>query len=131
MFAGSDTGSYVSSLGISWGFVPMICAFASLSNRKAKAAAYTAIAFAAIYGVLIAVVYFAQITTVRISALSDEANALLNYAQFGLFFNYDLLGYGFMALSTFFVSFTLTPADRGDKWLKWLLCIHGVFAIPA
>ena len=24
MFAGSDTGSYVFSLGISWGFVPMI-----------------------------------------------------------------------------------------------------------
>ncbi len=78
---------------------------------------------------LIALVYYAQITTVRMPALSDEAYAVLSYSEFGLFFNYDLLGYAFMALSTFFVSFAIMPADKGDRWLKWLLCIHGVFAI--
>ena len=129
MLMGTNMGSYISSLGISWGFVPFVCAFAALAGRETKSAAYTAVAFAAIYGVLIAVVYYAQITTVSMSSLSDEAYALLSYDQFGLFFNYDLLGYAFMALSTFFIAFTLTPADRGDLWLKRLLMIHGVFAI--
>lgn len=129
MMAGSGTGSYISSLGISWGFVPMVCAFAAMAGKEAKAPAYTGIAFAAVYGVLIAVVYYAQITTVSMSALSEEAYALLSYDQFGLFFNYDLLGYAFMALSTFFISFTLQPKDKGDTWLKWLLRLHGVFAV--
>jgi hypothetical protein len=129
MLAGADTGSYISSLGISWGFVPMACAFAALAGRRARAAAYTAIAFAALYGVFIAAVYYAQITTVGSGVLSDEASALLDYSQFGLFFNYDLLGYAFMALSTFFLSYTLAPRDKGDRALKWLLRIHGVFAV--
>jgi len=129
MLAGSDMGSYVSSMGISWGFVPMVCAFAALADREKRAAAYTAVAFAAVYAVLIALVYYAQITTVRMTALSGEAYGLLSYTEFGLFFNYDLLGYAFMALSTFFVSFALTPGGRSDGWLKWLLRIHGVFAI--
>jgi len=129
MLVSSDMGSYISSMGISWGFVPMICALAALADKQKRAAAYTAVAFAAVYAVLIALVYYAQITTVRLSALSDEAYGLLSYTEFGLFFNYDLLGYAFMALSTFFISFALTPDGRGDGWLKWLLRIHGVFAV--
>ncbi len=129
MLVDSDMGSYISSMGISWGFVPIVCAFAALADKEKKAAAYTAVAFAAVYAVLIALVYYAQITTVRLSALSSEAYGLLSYTEFGLFFNYDLLGYAFMSLSTFFVSFALTPGDRGDGWLKWLLRIHGVFAV--
>jgi len=124
-----DMGSYISSMGISWGFVPMICAFAALADKEKRATAHTAVAFAAVYAVLIALVYYAQITTVRLSALSDEAYGLLSYTEFGLFFNYDLLGYAFTSLSTFFVSSALTPGDRGDSWLKWLLRIHGVFAV--
>ena len=122
-------------MGISWGFVPIVCAFAALSDKEKKAAAYTAVAFAAVYAVLIALVYYAQITTVRLSALSSEAYGLLSYTEFGLFFNYDLLGYAFMSLSTFFVSFALTPGDRGDGWLKWLLRIRRICgllrALPA
>ncbi len=128
MIAGSDTASYISSMGIAWGFVPLTCALAAAAEKDRKPAAMTAVAFAAIYGVFIALVYFAQLTAVS-PELSDEANAVLNYQQFGLFFSYDLLGYGFMALSTFFLSFALTPKDRGDRALVWLLRIHGVFAV--
>ena len=34
-----------------------------------------------------------------------------------------------MALSTFFIGLTITPKTKSDKWLKWLLIIHGVFFI--
>lgn len=129
MLMGSNMGSYIFSMGIAWGFVPMVCAFAALADREAKAVGLTSVAFAAIYGVFIAAVYYGQITTVSMTALSDEAYALLSYDQFSLFFNYDLLGYAFMALSTFFISLALQPKDKGDLWLKWLLRIHGVFAI--
>jgi hypothetical protein len=38
-----------------------------------------------------------------------------------------LLGYAFMALSTFLIAFTVTPKDRGDKAFQWMLWIHGIF----
>ena len=62
--------------------------------------------FAAVYAALIFLVYFAQMTTVRLDALDGQAMRILDYSRGGLFFHYDLLGYGMMALSTFFVGLT-------------------------
>ncbi len=129
MLISSPTGSYLSSMFIAWGFVPMACAFAAHAKEEARAAALTGVAFAAIYGLLIAVVYFTQLTAVRLSALSEETRSILDYSRFGLFFSLDLLGYAFMALSTFFLGLTISPGVRADRWLKNLLLIHGVFAI--
>ena len=129
VFDPSDNGSYVSSLFISWGFVPMICAFAAQARADAKAAAYAAIGFAAMYAVMIGLVYFAQITTVRMSTLTPQAAALLDFSQFGLFFSYDLLGYAFMSMATFFIGLTIAPTDKCGKLLKTLLLAHGVFAV--
>ena len=50
-----------------------------------------------------------------------------NYSKFGLIFNYDLLGYGVMALSTFFTGLSMKPKNKTDKWLRALMLIHGVF----
>lgn len=130
MIIGSNFGSYLSSLFISWGFVPMICAFAATGENREKALSYTAVVFAAVYTVLIGVVYFAQLTTVRLSDLNEQALALLDYRNLGsLFFNYDLFGYAFMALSTFFTGLTIKISSKSDRWLKALLLIHGIFAI--
>lgn len=129
MIIGTNNGSYISSMFIAWGFVPLICTFAACAKKEVKAVAYTAMAFAAIYGMLIAIVYFTQLTTVRVSELSEQTSILLDYSKFNLFFSYNLLGYAFMALSTFFTSLTLEIKDKGDKWLKAMLMFHGVFAI--
>ncbi len=129
MLIGSNFASYLSSMVIAWGFVPMISSFAAYSKNEAKATSYTAIAFAAIYSTFVILVYFAQLTTVRLENLSTEATNLLNYTQFGLFFNYDLLGYAFMALATFFIAWSIQTQTNGDKWLRGLLFIHGIFAI--
>lgn len=128
MIFGSTFWSYVSSMFIAWGFVPLICALASYSGSETKSAGYTAVAFATVYSVFIMVVYFAQVTTVRLTELSQPAAQLLDYTKFGLFFSYDLLGYGFMALATFFVALTIKTRTRGDKWLKGLMMVHGLFA---
>ena len=129
MLVNSDAGSYIDSMFIAWGYVPMACAFAARAKEESRAAALTGVAFAAVYGVLIAVVYFAQLTAVRLSPLSQEALSLLDYSRFGLFFSLDLLGYGFMALSTFFLGLTFRPEGRADRWLRGLLMVHGVFAV--
>jgi hypothetical protein len=129
MIIGSDFGSFLSSMVIAWGFVPMICSFASYSDKDTKSVSYTAIVFTAVYAVLIMVVYFAQLTTVRLSELNQQASQILGFNNFGLFFSYDLLGYGFMALATFFIALTIKAKTKTDKWLKVLMMVHGIFAI--
>jgi len=115
MLAGLDNGNYLSSIFIALGFVPMVCAFASYTKKDCKAAAYTATLFSAIYGIIVALVYFAQMTTVQMTELSEEADLLLNYTKFNLIFNYDLLGYSFMALATFFTGIALQVKCSRDK----------------
>ncbi|QAA32130.1 hypothetical protein [Clostridium manihotivorum] len=130
MIVGKNAGGYFFSIIISLGFIPMICTFSSLNSKENKAAGYAAIAFSSVYAVLVGLVYFAQLTTIRLSKLSPEALAILDYQHLGsLFFNYDLYGYAFMALSTFFVGLTIEVFNKRDKWLKALLLIHGVFAL--
>ena len=129
MLVGSDFGSYISSMFIAFGFVPMMCAFNTYGKKGSLTAGHAAIAFGAMYAVVIFLVYFAQVTTVRLDSLNEQSSQIINYQNFGLFFNYDLLGYCFMALATFFAGLTIEAKTKPDKWLKALLIIHGVFAI--
>jgi cytochrome b561 len=92
-----------------------------------KVAANVGLILAAVYGTFIMLVYFAQLTTVNNEQLNEQAANLLVFAKYGLIFNFDLLGYGLMALSTFFTGLSMKPENRTDQWLKVLLMIHGVF----
>ncbi len=122
-------GSYLVCMFIAFSFIPLICAFCANSEMENKAAAYTSLAFAAIYGVFILIVYFTQVTSVANDPLTDQAKQILDYQKFGLFFSLDLLGYGLMALSTFFAGLTIKVKNKIDKWLKRLFMIHGIFFI--
>lgn len=82
---------------------------------------------APVYATFIMLVYFSQLTTVNNEQLNEQAANLLEFNKYGLIFNYDLLGYGVMALSTFFTGLLMKPDNKTDKWLKALLMIHGVF----
>lgn len=129
MLFGTDFGSYLSSIFIAVSFVAMISAYAFFSKEETRLAGIVAVGFALMYATVISLVYFAQLTTVRAGGLSVQATALLDFKQFGLFFNYDMLGYALMALSTFFAGLTVCVKSRADKWLKVFLLIHGVFFI--
>ena len=85
--------------------------------------------FSAIYAVLILLVYFAQTTSVHLGGLSEDALGILDFRRGGLIFNYDLLGYGMMALSTFFIGLSFQADSKEEKWLKSLMMIHGIFFI--
>ena len=120
-------GSYLVCMLLPIGYIMMTAGFCEESDEKHKVAANVGMTFAAIYAVLIFLVYFAQTTAVRLDSLDDQAMRVLDYSRGGLFFSYDLLGYGMMALSTFFVGLTIDTKNKADKWLKYLMIIHGVF----
>ncbi len=104
----------------------------SVNEDKEKTACGMAgIAFAVVYAVLIFIVYYAECTTIRMnSGLSEETLSIISYGHLGsLFFNYDLLGYAFMALSTFLLGTMMKVDNKRDKCLKTMLIVHGVFFV--
>jgi len=129
MLIGSDFGSFISSIFIALGFVPMVCAYHTYRKKNSQTAGYIAMLFSAMYAVIIFLVYFAQTTAVRLDNLSDEVLKVIDYSKYGLFFSYDLLGYGLMAIATLFAGLTIEVKSKSDKWLKVLLMLHGIFAI--
>lgn len=122
-----DFGSYFVCMLLAIGYVMMAAGFSCESDAEHQVAAKAGMAFAVIYVTLILLVYFAQTTTVRLDALTDQAARLLDFSRGGLMFSYDLLGYGMMALSTFFLGLTIRGHHPVDQWLKRLMILHGIF----
>ena len=120
-------GSYFVCLILPIGFIMMTAGLHNESDSDHKVAANIGLILAAVYGTLIMLVYFAQLTTVNNEQLTEQAEKVLSMAKGGLIFNYDMLGYGVMALSTFFTGLSMKPKNKTDKRLKALLMIHGVF----
>lgn len=122
--------SYFVCLFLSWGYILLTCSFLADTPDNKKAIIYGSVAFACLYGVLVNVVYFTQLSTVAYLDMSSELKSLLSYETIGGFmFNIDLLGYGMMSVSIFLLGLTLTADNKVDKWLKILSLIHGVFVI--
>ena len=120
-------GSYFVCIILALSFVMMISAFEAECLPENKAAGKSALVFSAIYATLIVIVYYTQCTSVINDNLSGDALRILSYKYMSLMFNLDLLGYGIMALSTFFIGLTVNAETKADKALKALLLIHGVF----
>lgn len=120
---------YLASMFIAFSFMPMICGFACFAWKRGKLAGMVAVGFSIAYITIILLVYFAQLTAVRIDSLAEGARAVLDFQQYGLYFYYDMLGYALMALATFFAGLTVEVQTKADKWLKGLLMVHGIFFI--
>lgn len=122
-------GSYFVCMFLPIGYIMMSAGFHYESDEDHKVAANVGMIFSAIYAMLIFLVYFAQTTNVRLDNMNEQAMKILDFKRGGLIFSYDLLGYGMMALSTFFIGMTIKTECKADKWLKNLMMIHGVFFI--
>ena len=121
------TGYFFVCLILPIGFIMMTAGIQNECEVDCKVAANIGLILAAVYATFIMLVYFAQLTTVKNELLNEQAANLLVFGKFGLIFNYDLLGYGVMALSTFFTGLSMKPKNKTDKWLRALMLIHGVF----
>ena len=122
-------GSYFVCMLLPLGYIMMAAGLQREADDDRKVAANVGLVFSAIYATLILMVYFAQTTSVRLDGLGDDALRVLDFRRCGLLFNYDLLGYGMMALSTFFLGLSMRAENRADRWLKRLLTLHGLFFI--
>lgn len=122
-------GSYFVCMFLPIGYIMMTAGFQHESGEERRVSANVGMVFAAIYAALIFLVYFAQTTSVRLESLDEQAIKILDFQRGGLLFNYDLLGYGMMALSTFFIGLSMKAESRADKWLKRLMILHGIFFI--
>lgn len=122
-------GSYFVCMFLPIGYIMMSAGFHHESDEEHKVAANVGMIFSAIYAVLIFLVYFAQTTSVRLDNMNEQAMKILDFKRGGLIFSYDLLGYGMMAVSTFFIGLTIKAKSKADKWLKYLMMIHGGFFI--
>ena len=120
-------GSYFVCIILPVGFIMMTAGLQSECESDRKVAANIGMVLAAVYAVFIMLVYFTQLTTVNNEQLNEQASKLLKFNSFGLIFNFDMLGYGLMALSTFFTGLAMEPKNKADKWLRALMMIHGVF----
>ena len=122
-------GSYLVCMFLPIGYIMMVAGFHHESAEEQRVSANIGMVFSAIYAVLIFLVYYAQTTTVRLEDINKQVIKILDYQRGGLLFNYDLLGYGMMALSTLFTGISIEANSKADKWLKYLMMIHGVFFI--
>ncbi|MBQ4487221.1 MAG: hypothetical protein II936_09485 [Oscillospiraceae bacterium] len=127
MMAGFTFGSYFVCIFLSLSFVCMTASFECECADDRKAAGKTGLVLSGIYSTLIMIVYFTQCTTVLNESLGGDAQRILDFRYMGLIFNMDLLGYGIMALSTFFTGLTVNVRNKKDKALKTLLLLHGLF----
>ena len=120
-------GSFFVCLILPLGFIMMTAGIHNECENDRKVAANIGLTLAAVYCTFIMLVYFTQLTTVNNEQLTEQAANLLEMGKCGLIFNYDLLGYGIMALSTFFTGLSMKAKNKADKWIKALMMIHGVF----
>ena len=120
-------GSFFVCLILPLGFIMMTAGIHNECENDRKVAANIGLTLAAVYCTFIMLIYFTQLTTVNNEQLTEQAANLLEMGKCGLIFNYDLLGYGIMALSTFFTGLSMKAKNKADKWIKALMMIHGVF----
>ena len=120
-------GSFFVCLILPIGFIMMTAGLHNEIESDRKVAANIGLILAGVYSTFIMLVYFTQLTTVNNEQLTEQAANLLEMGKCGLIFNFDLLGYGVMALSTFFTGLSMKVKNKADKWLKAFMMIHGVF----
>ena len=120
-------GSYFVCMILPIGYIMTAAGLHHERSKETEVSANIGLILGGVYAVLILLVYFAQTTTVRTETLNDQASRVLNFQRGGLIFNYDLLGYGMMALSTFFMGLSMKAENKPDRWLKRLMIIHGIF----
>ncbi|MDE7295592.1 MAG: hypothetical protein K2N72_14305 [Oscillospiraceae bacterium] len=127
ILTGFSVGQYFVCSFLPLGYIMMSAGFQHESDADRRVSANVGMIIAAVYTVLVLLVYFSQNTYVRLENLTEQADSILFFRPGSLMFCYDLLGYGMMSLSTFFIGLSMKPRKKPDKWLRYLMMIHGVF----
>lgn len=108
-------------------FIIVVVTLNNKIEKSKKIWTQLAIPFAIIYAVMVTIVYFVAMTII-IPEQMDETNKMVEplLYEFGSFlYAINVLGYGFMSLSTLFLSF----AYSNNKITRFLLLLNGILFI--
>ena len=114
-------------LGIS--FVVMMGSVHRHAPADRKIWSQTGLVFATMYGTLICMNYFVQLTLVAPAIYRGDISDSVRPFLFNVFnsftYSVDLLGYSFMSLSTLFAAFVFTGPGL-EKKVRWFLTANGL-----
>ena len=114
-------------LGIS--FVDMMGSVHRIAPAERKIWSQTGLTFAIMYGTLICMNYFVQLTLVAPALYRGEVSESIRPFLFNVFnsftYSVDLLGYSFMSISTLFAAFIFTGPGL-QKTVRWFLLANGL-----
>ena len=118
---------YIASLLIAISVVIMMACF---YDTTANIFGLLALVSAVIYATFCTSVYFLQLSIVAFNPLdmSSEVLDAIKFVPGSPTFAIDMLGYGFLCLSTLAAGFALT--DTKDKLLRILCFFHGALVVP-
>ena len=121
---------YVASILLAISVVIMMACFYDVTQKQLKIFGLLALVSAIIYAPFCISTYFLQLSTVALNPLnlSSEVLEAINFKPGSPAFSLDMLGYGFLCLSTLAAGFALT--ETKDKVLRILCFFHGAWTIP-
>jgi len=111
-------------------FVVLMAAVRANAEAENRLWTEIALAFAVIYALIVSQNYFIQMTVVRQNPAAFDLLSMDPTRKDSAFWAMEILGYGFMSLAAFFVSFAFR--NRGiEQWIRWLFIINAFFAMTA
>lgn len=120
---------YIASLLIAISVVILMACLYDVTRERLKIFGLLALVSSIIYASFCISTYFLQLTVVEFNPL-NLSNEVLNAIAFkpgSLIFSIDMLGYGFLCLSTLAAGFALV--ELKDKLLRALCFFHGALAV--
>ena len=119
----------VPSLIIGFSFVVLMGSVHRQADIDRKIWSQTGLSFAIMYGTLICMNYYVQLTFVAPALLRGEVSDSVRPFLFNVFnsftYSVDLLGYSFMSLSTLFAAFVFRGPGL-EKTVRWFLVANGL-----
>jgi len=121
---------YIASLLLAISVVIMMACFYDSTREQLKIFGLLALVASVLYAPFCISNYFIQLSIVAFNPLnlSSEVMKAIDFVPGSLTFAMDMLGYGFLCLSTLAAGFALVEAR--DKALKALCFFHGAIAVP-
>lgn len=117
------------SLFIGLSFVVLMSSVHRQANPDRKIWSQIGLTFAIMYGTLICMNYFVQLTLVAPALLRGEVSDTIRPFLFNVFnsftYSVDLLGYSFMSLSTLFAAFVFRGPGLA-KTARWFMIANGL-----
>ena len=112
-------------------FLPMMVAIHYSSQPDRKAYTMLAVAFASISLAMLGFQYYSQVTVVHYNLMSRDQPAIGLFVlgnPHSFFWPLEILGYGFMGLSTLFAAFACFGGLL-ERWIRGLFIVNGALGI--